>query len=255
MQSGRKESNNFSNNKSKKVQEGTLITEHSPFTTEGTYNYLTDSIYNIDTKSYKSYLAKTKDYEHYEHSILKIKTREFDNKGNLLVEKDTSFNCGSTTSSSNGIEFGNIKRFYAESETVSEMKIISEDGDLKIKGKNSETLLLKFNGHFDAKFGSGYYNPTLSSDGKKTAFQYLAGFLKNGSCIYEMDIKEKSKVKLVGEDFFKPKYSPDSKFLLLFANSRESKNKTWINDIYVLDIERKNKNKVAKGDNYLWLPN
>lgn len=233
--------------------DSTFITDNPPYTTEDNYDYLTDSIYHINIKTSKSYLATIKDYEHYEHKTLKIKTRNFDQIGNLISEKDTSFACGGTSSSSKGIRFCDFTRFYEESETVLGKTIVSERGDLILKDGNSNSVLLKFAGHFDPKFGSGYYNPTLSSDGRKTSFQYLAGFLKSGSCIYEMDIETKSQSKLVGEGFFNPLYSPDNKLLLLFSDNRQSKSNTWIKDIYIFDIATKNKIKVGQGENYLWI--
>jgi hypothetical protein len=233
--------------------DSTFITDNPPYTTEDNYDYLTDSIYHINVKTSKSFLATIKDYEHYEHKTLKIRTRNFDPIGNLISEKDTSFACGGRSSSLKGIRFCDFTRFYEESETVLGKTIVSERGDLILQDGNSNSVLLKFDGHFDPKFGSGYYNPTLSSDGRKTSFQYLAGFLKSGSCIYEMDIGTKSKTKLIGEGYFNPVYSPDNKFLLLFSDNRQSKENTGINDIYIFDIATKTKKKIGQGDNYLWI--
>jgi len=233
--------------------DSTFITDNPPYTTKDNYDYLTDSIYYINLKTTKSFLASVIDYEHYEHTTLKIKTRNFDPNGNLISEKDTSYVCGGTSSSLKGIRFCNFARYYGESETIDGKTIITERGDLIMKQRNSKSTLLKFDGHFDPKFGSGYYNPTLTSDGKKTTFQYLAGFLKSGSCIYEMDIDTKSKTKLIDEGYFNPIYSPDNKLLLLFSDNRQSKSNTWINDIYVFDIATKTKKKIGQGENYLWI--
>lgn len=233
--------------------DSTFITDNPPYTVKDNYDYITDSIYHINIKTAKSFLATVIDYEHYEHSTLKIKTRSFNNEGKLISEKDTSFVCGGTSSSSKGIRLCNFTRYYGESETVLGKTILTERGDLILKEGNTKTVLLKFDGHFDPKFGSGYYNPTLTSDGKKTTFQYLAGFLKSGSCIYEMDIDTRSKAKLVGEGYFNPIYSPDNKLLLLFSDNRQSKGNTWINDIYIFDIATKTKKKIGQGENYLWI--
>jgi len=163
--------------------DSTFITDHPPYTTEDNYDYLTDSIYHINIRTSKLFLATIKDYKHYEHTTLEIKTRNFDRSGNLISEKDTSFACGRTSSSSKGVRFCDFTRYYAESETVCGKTIITDRGDLILKYGNSQKVLLKFDGYFDPKFGSGFYSPTLSSDGRKTSFQYLAGFFKKGSCI------------------------------------------------------------------------
>lgn len=233
--------------------DSTVITDNPPYITKDNYDYLTDSVFIINIKTAKSFLASVIDYEHYEHTTLKIKTRNFDQNGNLISEKDTSYVCGGTSSSAKGIKFCNFTRYYGESETVNGKTIITERGDLIMKDGNLKSTLLKFDGHFDPKFGSGYYNPTLTSDGRKTAFQYLAGFLKSGSYIYEMDIDTKTKTKLIGEGYFNPIYSPDNKLLLLFSDNKQSKSNTWINDIYVFDIATKTKIKIRQGENYLWI--
>jgi hypothetical protein len=232
--------------------DSTFITDNPPYVLKDNYDYLTDSLFYINIKSGKNYLSKTIDYEHYEHNTLKIKTREFDLDGKQISIKDTTLFCSGTTSSSKGIIFCNFKRFYSKSETINGKTVTSEQGDLILKDKNSEVILLKYDGQFDPKFGSGFYNPTLTSDGEKVTFQYLAGFLKSGSCIYEMDMKTKTKKKLIGEGYFNPLYSPDNKLLLLFNNNRQSKSNTWVNDIYILDIATKTKIKVGQGQNYLW---
>ena len=253
MRSEEKERKVYSKYFYKADGDSTFITDNPPYTVKDNYDYLTDSIYHINIKTTKSFLATVIDYEHYEHSTLKIKTRNFNQEGKLISEKDTSFVCGGTSSSSKGIRFCNFTRFYGESETVLGKTIMTERGDLIVKEGDKKSVLVKFDGHFDPKFGSGYYNPTLSSDGKKTTFQYLAGFLKSGSCIYEMDLENKNKTKLIGEGYFNPIYSPDNKLLLLFSDNRQSKGNTWINDIYIFDIATKTKKKIGQGENYLWL--
>ncbi len=244
----------FLNKYFKQINDSTIQVGHqSEKQNEFNYEYLTDSVYYINLNTKKSFLAKAIEYKHYENSTLEITTRNFNKYGKLISEKDTSFVCAETSFSSKGIEFCDIKRYYGESETIHNKTIITENGDLILKENNNKSMLLKFDGNFDSKFGSGYYNPTLTSDGKKTTFQYLAGFLKNGSCIYEMDIKTKIKTELIGEGYFNPIYSPNNKLLLLFSNNRQSKEDTWINDIYILEIATKKKKKVGQGENYIWI--
>jgi hypothetical protein len=233
--------------------DSTFITDNPPYETEDNYDFLTDSIFNINIKTSKSYLASIVDYEHYEFSLLKIKTRTLNNKGELISTKDTTYTCSGTSSTSSGIKFCDFKRFYSESEVNFSRQIITERGNLILKEGTQKSTLLEFQGQFDPKFGSGYYNPILTTDGKKTTFQYLAGFLNSGSCLYEMDIETKSKIKLIGEGYFNPIYSPNDKLLLLFSNNKKSKSNTWINDIYLFNIATKTKAKIAKGNNYIWL--
>ena len=216
--------------------------------------YITDTIKNINIQTGANYISKIIDYEHYEHSTLSLQTKIFNEKGEIISNKDTSYACAATINSSKGLKFCSPKRFYSISETITGKTIISDRGDLIIQNKNNKKILLKHNEPFDPKFGSGFYNPTLSRDGLNTSFQYLAGFLKSGSCIYEMNLKTKSKTKLIGEGYSKPLYSPDNKLLLLFSNEREAKANTWIKTISIINIETKMIYGSETGENYLWVP-
>ncbi len=259
MRSGKKERKVYSKYLYRAEGDSVFVTDSPPFIVSENYDYVSDSIYYLNIKTGRMYISGIKDFIDYEHKRLEIKTKEFDRNGNIISEHDTSFAEGGTIGSSKGICFSHTtkhfgERYYAESNNVDGKTIVTERGDLILKEGNSTKILLKFDGVFDPKFGSGYYNPTLSNDGKKTSFQYLAGFLCSNGCVYEMDIKTKSKEKLVGDGFFYPLYSPDNKLLLLFANQRQSKGGTWIKDIYIFDVNTKNKEKVGQGENYLWVP-
>jgi hypothetical protein len=230
-----------------------FITNNPPYTITENYDYVTDSIYHININTAKSYLYSVVDYEHYEHLSLKIKTRNFNQDGKVIAEKDTAYVCAGTLTTSEGVKFGGLARYYGESEIVLSKKIVTVSGDLILEQGKQRTTLLKYDGNFDPKFGSGYYNPTLTTDSKKVVFQYLAGFLQNGSCIYEMNIDTKNKTKLIGEGYFNPIYSPDNKLLLLFAEKNLLKSSTDGSDIYVFDIASKTKTRIGQGKNYLWI--
>ena len=82
------------------------------------YVHVIDSIYHINVHTNTSFLASTKDYEHFEYKTLNIKTRHFDKNGNLISQKDTALACGGRSSSSKAIRFCDFKRYYTESEIV-----------------------------------------------------------------------------------------------------------------------------------------
>lgn len=232
--------------------DSTFITDNPPYTIKDKYTYLTETFFKVNIDNSKSYKYKTINYEKNEDGPLNMKTVFYSENDSIINQIDTTFICNSTSYTSKGIKFCDFERFYSESEIVNNRQVFSKRGDLILKENGKETILLKFDGHFDPKFGSGYFNPTISADGKKVAYQYLAGFLNSGSGIFEMNIESKEKNKVIGEGYFDPKYSPDGNRLLIAKDNRESKDKTWISDIYILNIKTGKKNKIAEGDKYVW---
>jgi len=234
--------------------DSTFITDNPPYKTFDKHVFLTETFFAINLNNGSNYKYKTIDYEHIEHTTLKIRTSYFDKNGTLENKKDTTVFCSGTSRSYKGIKFCDFERYFSKSELVGNKEVISRRGNLYLLNELDTTLLLKFEGHFDPKFGSGYYKPTISPDGKQISFQYLAGFLKNGSAIYEMNIDTKQKRELLGEGYFNPVYSPDGQKLLIAKNQRQSKGNTWINTIFVLDIESGKTKKIGNGTEYLWRP-
>lgn len=234
--------------------DSTFITDNPPYKTFDKHVFLTETFFAINLNNGTNYKYKTIDYEHIEHTTLKIRTSYFDKKGKLKNEQDTTVFCSGTSSSYKGIKFCDFEKYFSKSELVENRQVISRRGDLYLINQLDTTLLLKFDGHFDPKFGSGYYRPTISPDGKRVSYQYLAGFLKKGSAVYEMNIDTKQKRELIGEGYFNPVYSPDGQKLLIAKNQRQAKGNTWINTIYVLDIESRKTKKIGNGTEYLWKP-
>lgn len=234
--------------------DSTFITDNPPYKVMDEHVFITETYFAVNVNTSSNYIYKTIDYEHIDHRDLKIKTTHFDQAGNIILQHDTMRYCNGTTSSSKGISFCDFERFFSKSERINGNQVFSRRGNLYLVNSLDTTLLLKFDGKFDPKFGSGYYNPSLSPDGKKVAYQYLAGFLNKGSAIFEMDIETKEKKELTGEGYFKPVYSPDGQKLLIAKNQRQAKENTWINSIYILDIKSGKTKKIGNGIAYLWRP-
>lgn len=234
--------------------DSTFITDDPPYKTFDKHVFLTETFFAINLNNGSNYKYKTIGYEHIDHTTLKIKTSHFDNEGNIKNEHDTTIFCSGTSTSYKGIKFCDFERYFSKSEVANGRQVFSRRGDLYFINQLDTTLLLKFDGHFDPKFGSGYYKPTISPDGKNVSYQYLAGFLKKGSAIYEMDIDTKERKELIGEGYFNPIYSPNGQKLLIAKNQRQSKENTWINTIYVLDIESGKTKEIGHGTEYLWRP-
>ncbi len=215
--------------------------------------HLTETFFLVNLDSETNYKYKTVEYEYIERKNLKTKATYFDQNGEIKSTQDTIVPCNSVSYGYRNVEFMPPERGFSKSENRNGVHVFSKRGNLYLNNQADTTLLLEFDGRFEPKFGSGFCNPTLSPDRKKIFYQYLSGFMKRGSAIYEMDLETKEKKQFI-KGYFKPRYSPDGKKLLLAKNSREHKKNTWVSSIYVLDIENKREIKVGNGSYYLWCP-
>ena len=235
--------------------DSTFITDNPPYKTVDTYVYVTKTFFKVNVNTYSNFKSKTIDYEHIDHRILKIKTSLFDAAGQIISVLDTTIECGGTSVSYSGIRFCDFQeRYFSKSENVNGKQIFSSNGNLYITEKSDTTLLLKFDGHFEPKFGNGFYNPTLSPDGKKVTYQYLAGFLRKGSAMFEMNINTKNKKQILDETYFHPVYSPDGMKIAVAKKERQTNSETWTKTIYAYDFKTAEIKKVGNGSEYFWRP-
>ena len=233
--------------------DSTFITNNPPYKTVDKHVYLTETYFAINVNTGSAIKYKTIDYEHIDHSVLKIKMTLFDHTGKITQVQDTTVVSGSESITYKGTNFQPHERYFSVSEHINQRQVFSREGNLYLVEREDTSMLLKFHGTFDPKFGSGYYNPTLSPDGKNVTYQYLAGFLKKGSAIFEMNIETKKKQELLDANYFRPRYSPDGKKLALAENQRQSKGE-WINSIYIYDLQTGKIEKAANGSAYFWRP-
>ncbi|MCB9336157.1 MAG: PD40 domain-containing protein [Flavobacteriales bacterium] len=218
----------------------------------GSYKYDRYTLYKqtyqaVNITNQKSWLYQTIDYEHKEMDTLTVTTTKFNFDGDIISIADTVYRCNNISYSSDGLTFCKPERFYSSSNSVKNKQVYSKKGNLYLRENNTETLILEYDGHFDPKFGSGYYQPTLSPDGNKVIFRYLAGFLKSGSGLFELDLKTMKKMKLTKDDYFHPTYSPDGRYLLIGKTQHQYKN-----DIYIFDLKTKKRKKIGKGALFTW---
>jgi hypothetical protein len=233
--------------------DSSFVTDTPPYTLYDKYKFTSETFYGINLSSKNSYKYKTIQYEHKDFDTLRIKTTSYNRNSDTIQFTESISNCNKTSHTSKGVDFCDSNgRYFSESKLVNGRKIISRRGDLILIENNKEETILKFDGHFDSKFGSGYYNPSISPDGQKVIYQYLTGFLKDGSAIFELDIKTKKVTKIIGSKYFNPKYSPDGKYILIGKSQRQGKLNTWIKDIYILNLTTGKKQKIGTGDKDIW---
>lgn len=197
---------------------------------------------NLNTKKYHPY--KTVEYSYINRKTLRVDTTIFDFDGLELTKKDTSFSCNSASYSYNRVEYCNTERYFSKSNIVNDRYIYSRQGDLILSDNGNDTIILKFNGHFDPKFGSGYFQPYLSKNGDKMLYRKLSGFQLFGDKgkLFEMDLKTKEPTLLLDKSCYKPQYSKNGGFILYSSGG----------NIYVMNIENRKEVKIGKGKYFCW---
>ncbi len=197
---------------------------------------------NLNTKKYYPY--KTVEYSYINRETLRVDTTIFDFNGVELTQKDTSFSCNSASYSYDRVEYCNTERYFSKSNIVNDRYIYSRQGDLILSDNGNDTIILKFNGYFDPKFGSGYFQPYLSKKGDKVLYRKLSGFQLFGDKgkLFEMYLKTKETTLLLDKSCYKPQYSKNGDFILY---SRDG-------DIYVMNIEKRKEVKIRKGKYFCW---
>lgn len=222
--------------------------------------FVTDTFYAIHMDNGEYYKYKTIDYEYIkQQKILKSKTILFDKSGNILNEDDSiqydirMYKSSDTFVFSPSITGG--RRGEGRSNIVNGMQAFSNRGSFYLKNENDTVLFLPFDYPFNLKQMNGYYNPEISSDGKKVVVQYMEQFLSRGSVIMEIDLETKEPKKLIGYSYFKPKYSPDGQKIAMAKGHKVTKKKTWVNTLYILDMQTGKKTKIGKGIEYIWRSN
>jgi Tol biopolymer transport system component len=156
------------------------------------------------------------------------------------MSKDTSFQCSATSRSFKQRKFCDSERFYSKSNNVNGQSVYSRNGNLYLTWENIDTLLLETEDYFDSKFGSGYYQPHLSPDGKSLLFRELGGLSlagDNGSLL-EMNLDTKEIKTILDQTCVSPQYSSNGKFIV-FGKRQE---------IYLYEIVTNKKTKVGIGD-------
>jgi len=234
------------------IEDGDTVLITSPV--YDNYLYYSQTFYIINTNTLQTWKYKVLDYEHKDMDTLRTKTTLFSMAGDVTSSTIKTTRCSSISNSSAGLRFcENTGRFYSISDTINNKQVFSREGSLYLLSNNRERCILKYKGHFEPKFGSGYFQPTISPNGDAVVYLYAAGFLKSGSGLFQLDMKTKKSTEISKGSFSDPLYSPDGKYLLVGKNKRSDKlTDTWIKDIYMYDLINKTDVKIGEGDLYLW---
>ena len=217
----------------------------------------TKKYYSLCLSDGKSYVSKTIEYFVKDRNLT-VQTTIYSNTGKIISSKDssTAFRSGSYTYSN--IEYNEgSQRFFSSSGTVNGKSAFSSRGNIYLVSNRDTSLLLKFPERFDPKFGSGYYEPQLTSNGKYLFYRYLPpmnlSILGQGQALFGYDLQKQNSSKLKAGVFSNLRLSNDDHFLLFSRNERQSISDTWVSDIIILDLRTSRELKIGEASFAYWI--
>jgi hypothetical protein len=210
--------------------------------------------YSLDLKTGNNWISKKIFYEASENDTLKITTQFIAPDGKLISTNDSLTKYTRLSSTYKGITFNdNEPRFFSKS-SVGDKSVYSLDGNVYLIDKTDTTLLVKFDGHFDLKFGSGYFQPRLEPKANYALVTYLPGFMNftEQVSLKKVDIKTKDIFTFSEGSYSDLTFSKDGNFFLFKRNERQGNNDTWLSDIYIFDLTTKREFKIGEADIAQW---
>lgn len=232
---------------------GELVFAETSPTESGGERYFKD-YYSVCLKTGKSWLSGKISYEVLGHSTLRIKSLSFDTSGNPNVLSDTSVIFKGTSTTSKGVVYNDFKPRFFSKHSIGNKSVFSLRGSIYYTDKSDTTLLVEYKGHFDPKFGSGYFQPQLDPTGEYVIFRYLPGFMNftEDASLQKVDVKSR-KIEIIKSGTFNhPTFSADGKFILFSRDQREGKLNTWISKIYLLDLTTLKERKISHAYSAQW---
>jgi len=232
---------------------GELVFAETSPTESGGERYYND-YYSVYLKTGTSWLSGKISYEVIGHSTLKIKSLSYDTNEKTIVLSDTSMIYEGSSSTSKGVVYSDFKPRFFSKQSIGDKSVFSLLGNIYYTDKSDTTLLVEYKGHFDPKFGSGYFQPQLDPTGQYVVFRYLPGFLnfKEDASLQKVDIKTKKIEIIKTGDFNDPTFSADGKFILFNRDQKEGKLNTWISKIYLLDLTTLKERKISNAYSAQW---
>jgi hypothetical protein len=214
-----------------------------------------DDYCNVDLRTGANWISEKKIYEtRMQGETIKMTSQFFAQNGKLNTVKDSLMKFESEESSYKGVIFNmDGPRFFSKS-TVGDKTVYSLRGNIYLAENRDTTLLVKFEGHFDPKFGSGYLSPKVDPTGSYALFVYAPGafhFFERES-LQRIDLKTKKVTTILYGAFTGMTFSNDGNFLLFRRNEREGTNDTWLSDIFILDLHSGEVYKIGNAYSAQW---
>lgn len=224
-----------------------------------------NSFYCKDVINNTLWLSKTEVFETFRKPkrLLKKQIISYSPIGDSLVVLDTIMPYNRRSRSHKEILIGkweDFKERYYSEHSLGNLKVFSSKGSIYYIENADTTILVKYNGIFDSKWGSGYYQPKICPNNKSVLYRYLPNFaeylVKGDSVnqslqIVDLDTKE---IEVIKSGVFRdPSFSSDGHYLLFKRNEKKTGNNTRFSSIYILDMKTKVEYKVGDAYSAFWI--
>jgi len=221
--------------------------------------------YCKDVRNNELWLSKAEVFETFRKPkrLLKKQIISYSPIGDSLVVLDTIVPYNRRSRSYKEIIIGkneDFKERYYSEHSLGSSKVFSSRGSIYYIENADTTILVKYNGIFDSKWGSGYYQPKICPNNKGVLYRYLPNFaeylVKGDSVnqslqIVDLDTKE---IEVIKTGIFRdPSFSSDGHFVLFKRNGKKTGNNTWISSIYILDMKTKVEYMVGDAYSAFWI--
>ncbi len=129
---------------------------------------------------------------------MKIQTTSFAPSNAVLSQTDSFTTWRSVSYSSTSIEYNQeAERYFSQSTLVKGQSAFSRRDNIYYAKSRDTSLLVKYSGNFNPKFGSGYYQPQISHSGDFLVYKYLPGFklinLTDQPALYRIELITRKK--------------------------------------------------------------
>lgn len=217
----------------------------------------TKKFYSLNLSNGHSFLSKTIDY-FIEGGKMKIHTTWFSPSNVVLSQTDSLTTWRGGSYSSTSIEYNEeAERYFSQSALVKGQSAFSRSGNIYYAKSRDTSLLVKYSGNFDPKFGSGYYQPQISHSGDFLLYRYLPGFklinLTDKPALYKIELTTRKKERIKKGVFANLVLSDDDEFILFSRDQRQGERDTWINDIYIMELKTMKEKHISNASFAYWL--
>lgn len=229
-----------------------VFSEKSP--TESEIERYFNDYYSVNMKTGENWLSGKILYEIRGHSTLNIKVLSSEISGKTKVLSDTSMIYKGSSTTSKGVVYNTFEPRFFSQHSIGDKSVFSLRGSIYYTDKSDTTLLVEYKGHFDPKFGNGYFQPQLDPTGQYAVFRYLPGFMnfEEDASLHKVNIQTKKTEILKTGDFNDPTFSADGKFILFSRGKKVWELNTWINNIYLLELTTLKEHKIGNAYSAQW---
>ncbi|MFA7275141.1 MAG: hypothetical protein WC044_14820 [Crocinitomicaceae bacterium] len=222
-------------------------------TESGGERYFND-YYSVDLRTGKNWLTKKVVYEVIGHSKLNVKILQYSSNNNSTLIADTTMIYKGSSGSYKGTTYNNFKPRFYTNQTLGTKSVFSYRGSIYYVDKLDTILLAKNPGNFNSKTGSGFFEPQIAPSSENVIFCYYPSLWETNEkpSLQKVNIKT-MKIDILKTGYFNnPTFSKDERYILFSRNEKEGNLDTWQSDIYIIDLESLQEEKISEAFSGQW---